>query len=66
MRAYPINDLQICSVRNCRGQTVTIIRKTIGEEQMMYGYCDFHSVISATFFSPNTNRTEIPFLRMGN
>lgn len=64
MRNYPINDLNKCSVRFCNGATVTIIQRKIGDEKIMYGYCEFHSVISATRFPEKADRKRIPFVRM--
>lgn len=64
MKNYPINDLNKCSVRFCRGNTATIIQKKIGDERIMFGYCEFHSMISATRFPEKANRKVIPFVRM--
>jgi hypothetical protein len=66
MRSYPINDLNKCSVKNCLGKTVTIIQKTIGTEKIMFGYCEFHSMISETIFTVHDDRKIIPFMRMND
>lgn len=66
MRNYPINDLNVCSVKLCHGRTVTIIQKTIGNERVMYGYCEFHSMISSGMFPQSEERKVIPFVRMND
>lgn len=61
MRSFiPVNDLNRCSVKGCTGQSAVIIEKKYGEERMMFGYCSFHSIVSATFFAENAeHRREI-------
>jgi len=66
MRKHPINDLNKCSVKGCLGRTVTIIQKTIGNERLMFGYCEFHNMISETMFSAQEQRRVIPFVRMND
>ena len=50
MYEYPVNDLNKCSVRNCDKHTTVIVLKKIGDGKAMFGYCSFHSIVSATFF----------------
>lgn len=59
MRNRPINDLNKCSVNGCDGQTAVIVSKKIGEDKIMFGYCEFHSIVSATFFPHTNSRVEI-------
>ena len=59
MKAHPIHDLNKCSVKGCDNQSDVIVQRKIGDERMVFGYCLFHSVISATFFPNRTNRIEI-------
>ena len=65
LRNYPITDLNVCSVRGCIGQSTSIIQKRIGEEYMLYGYCEFHSIISETFFTNPNDRIVIPYVKFG-
>jgi hypothetical protein len=51
VEVIPIKDLNECSVLGCNGQSETIIQKVIGDRKMIFGYCRFHAIISATFFS---------------
>lgn len=59
MNKLPVNDLNVCSVKNCAKQSVVIVQKRMGEEKVMFGYCAFHSIISATFFALTPGRKEI-------
>lgn len=61
MEVIPIKDLNKCSVLGCPGPSETIIQKVIGDRKMIFGYCRFHAIISATFFS----RTEKDEIRLG-
>jgi hypothetical protein len=59
MRSYPIQDLKSCSVRGCESGTEVIIQKTFGTENLLFGYCQFHAIISTTFFQATESRVII-------
>lgn len=55
----PVKNLNHCAVKDCRGESSVIIEKKYGEERMMFGYCQFHAIVSATFFTHSKHRQEI-------
>ncbi len=58
MGIIPVNDLNKCSVKDCDSDSSVLVQKKMGEEKITFGYCAFHSIISATFFA-TPDRKEI-------
>lgn len=58
MSQFPVKDLATCAFKGCNKESAVIIAKRVGEDDVMFGYCKFHGIISTTFFS-NVNRKEI-------
>lgn len=51
MHYHPVTELTFCSFRGCKAESEVIIQRLIGDHKMMFGYCQFHSIIAATLFS---------------
>lgn len=47
----PINELNLCSFRGCNSISEVLVERLVGDKKMMFGYCEFHSIIAATLFS---------------
>lgn len=59
MEVHPINQLNLCSFRGCGKDSEILVERLVGGKMVIYGYCTFHGIISATFFSAVEYRKEI-------
>lgn len=59
MEPNPLNQLNLCSFRGCGKDSEVLVERLVGGKLVIYGYCQFHGIISATFFSVRKYRKVI-------